>query len=72
MSTTSPKGHRRGRADQRLVPVEVLMSEEERQAFRIAAIEEGSSMRGLGRMLITGWLNIRKMAPRDLDLDDEA
>jgi len=49
----------------RLVPVEVFLSEKERQEFRIAAVEEGSSMRDLGRMLITGWLSIRKVAAQD-------
>lgn len=71
MKTKVSKARRHASASRQLVPVEVLLSEKERREFRIAALEEGSSMRDLGRMMITSWLSIRKMASRDLDEYDE-
>ena len=62
MGTTSPKARRHSGSRQRLVPVKVLVSAQERQAFRIASIEEGSSMRRMGRRLIADWLSTRQEA----------
>ena len=67
MGSKSPKSRRRTGRGRRLVPVEILLSEDERRAFRIAAIEEGRSMRDLGRMMITGWMDIRRLASQDLE-----
>lgn len=45
---------------ERLVRIEVLLTEDERHAFRIAAVADRTSMRTVSRRLIREWLKRRQ------------
>lgn len=48
------------KACERLVRIEVLLTEEERHAFRVASVAERSTMRAIGRELILEGLQQRR------------